>query len=50
MDANGLFVINRRMLIATALGAVLFTVLSRYISLPPPIEGTYFFPLYALQQ
>jgi energy-coupling factor transport system substrate-specific component len=48
MDANGLFVVNRRMLIATAVGAVLFTVLSRYVSLPTPIEGTYFFPSYAL--
>jgi energy-coupling factor transport system substrate-specific component len=48
MDTRGLFSINRRMLAATAIGAVLFTLLSRYVYLPTPIEGTLFFPSYAL--
>jgi energy-coupling factor transport system substrate-specific component len=48
MDTQGLFSINRRMLIATAIGAVLFTLLSRYVYFPTPVEGTLFFPSYAL--
>jgi energy-coupling factor transport system substrate-specific component len=36
------------MLIATLVGAVLFTLMSRYIMLPTPVAGTYFFPSYAL--
>ena len=42
------FSVNRRMLIATAIGAVLFTLLSRFVILPTPIQGTFFFPSYAL--
>ena len=48
MDTKGLFSINRRMLAATAIGALLFTLLSRFIALPTPIAGTFFFPSFAL--
>ena len=48
MDARNLFAINRRMLLATLIGAALFTLLSRYVYIPTPIEGTLFFPSYAL--
>jgi energy-coupling factor transport system substrate-specific component len=36
------------MLMATVIGAVLFTLLSRFVILPTPIQGTFFFPSYAL--
>lgn len=36
------------MLAGTAIGAALFTLLSRFVVLPTPIAGTYFFPSYAL--
>ena len=48
MDMKNLFAINRRMLIATVIGAALFTLLSTYVYIPTPIEGTYFFPSFAL--
>jgi energy-coupling factor transport system substrate-specific component len=48
METKKLFHITPRMLIATLIGAVLFTLMSRFIMLPTPVEGTYFFPSYAL--
>jgi energy-coupling factor transport system substrate-specific component len=48
MDTRALFRISPRMLAATLIGAILFTFLSYYIMLPTPVEGTYFFPSYAL--
>jgi energy-coupling factor transport system substrate-specific component len=48
MDTKNLFSVNRQMFVATALGAVLFTLLSRFVAFPTPIEGIFFFPSYAL--
>ena len=48
MGTKTLFKISPRMLAATFIGAVLFTLLSRYVMLPTPVEGTFFFPSYAL--
>ena len=48
MDIKSLFTVNRRMLAGTLIGAALFTLLSRFLVLPTPIAGTYFFPSYAL--
>jgi energy-coupling factor transport system substrate-specific component len=48
MDVKNLFSINPRILTATAIGAVLFALLSCFIMLPTPIPGTFFFPSYAL--
>jgi energy-coupling factor transport system substrate-specific component len=48
MDIKALFCVTPRMFIATFAGAVLFTLMSRFIMLPTPIEGVFFFPSYAL--
>jgi energy-coupling factor transport system substrate-specific component len=48
MNTQNLFAVNRRMLIATVIGALLFTLLSRFVIIPTPIAGTFFFPSYAL--
>ena len=48
MDIKALFCITPRMLVATLAGAALFTVMSRFIMLPTPIESVFFFPSYAL--
>lgn len=48
MDTKGLFTINMRIVVATIIGAVLFTLLSYFVVIPTPIPGTFFFPSYAL--
>ena len=48
MNKKSLFQITPRMLIATLVGAVLFTLMSYFVVLPTPIAGTFFFPSYAV--
>ena len=48
MNKTSLFSISPRMLIATLVGAVLFTLMSYFVMLPTPIAGTFFFPSYAV--
>jgi energy-coupling factor transport system substrate-specific component len=48
MKQKPFFQINPRMFAATVLGAALFTLMSRFIMVPTPVEGVFFFPSFAL--